>query len=475
MKDVIIIGGGVIGTSIARELSKYELDTILIEKGDDLASGISKANSGIVHSGYNETVGTLKGKLNVIGNKMFDELSKDLDFTFKRNGALILAFNDDEMRKLRELKENGQSLGIEGLEILNKEEALSLEENISNKIVGALYAKTSGIVSPYEMTIALGENANVNGVEFKFEAEVKNIEKVEDRYKVVLDNGEVIEGKIIINAAGINGDYINNMINDYQYKIREVKGEYILFDKVAGKLINKTLFQVPSEISKGVLVTPTVDGNLLIGPNAHKISSKEDFKTTKEGLGEIIDSAKKTAPQLPLKRVITTFVGVRPKLKDDFVIEEVKNSKNFINVIGIDSPGLTAAPAIGVYVKELIEKNNKLVLKDNFIKERKGIIKFDKLGLKEKNELIKANPNYGKIVCKCELITEGEIIDAINRPLGAKSVDGVKRRTRATMGGCQGVGCLIPISKIIARELNIDLSEVMKNKKGSNAVGYKEV
>lgn len=473
MKDIIIVGGGVIGTSIARELSKYKLNTVLVEKYDDVASGVSKANSGIVHAGYNEKLGTLKGKLNILGNEMFDELSKDLDFPFKRNGALILAFSEDDMVKLKELKLNGEMLGVKGLEILRREEILSLENNVSEKVLGALYAKTFGIVSPYEMVIALAENANINGVEFKFNTEVINIEKICDGYKVTLSNGEYLESKCVINAAGINGDIINNMINDHQYKIKGVKGEYILFDKIAGRLVKKTLFQVPDKISKGVLVTPTIDGNLMIGPNAHK-GDKIDIKTTKEGLGEVIDKAKRSVSELPLNRIITTFVGVRPCLKSDFIIEEVKCAKNFINVIGIDSPGLTAAPAIGMYVKDLIKDSFNLIPKDNFISTRRGIIKFDKLGMAEKNELIKRDCNYGKIVCKCELITEGEIIDAINRPLGARSVDAVKRRTRATMGGCQGVGCLIPISKIIARELNIDISEVMKNKKGSNMIGYKE-
>lgn len=473
MKDIIIVGGGVIGASIARELSKYELDITLIEKYDDVASGVSKANSGIIHAGYNETLGTLKAKLNVLGNEMFDNLSKDLDFSFKRNGALILAFSEEDMSKIKELKLNGEMLGVKGLEILRREEVLSLEEDVSEKVLGALYAKTSGIVSPYEMTIALAENANVNGVEFKFNSEVMNIEKIEDGYKVILSTGEFLETKCVINAAGLNGDVINNMINDCQYNIKGIKGEYLLFDKIAGRLVKRTLFQVPDKESKGVLVTPTIDGNLMIGPNAHK-TNKKDLKTTKEGLGEIIDKARKSVSQLPLNRSITTFVGVRPSLKSDFIIEEVKGAKNFINVIGIDSPGLTAAPAIGVYVKNLIGNNFNLIKKDNFIRTRRGIIKFDKLGITEKNELIKRDCNYGKIVCKCELITEGEIIDAINRPLGARSVDAVKRRTRATMGGCQGVGCLISVSKIIARELNIDINEVMKNKKDTNIIGYKE-
>ncbi|MEG2737591.1 NAD(P)/FAD-dependent oxidoreductase [Clostridium sp.] len=475
MKDVIIIGGGVIGASIARELSKYELDITLLEKDSDIAEGVSKANSGIVHAGFNEEEGTLKGKLNILGNTMFDELSRDLDFPFKRNGALVLALDNREIYELRDIKKKGEKLGVKGLEILNKDQVLSLESNVSDRVQGALYAKSSGIVSPYEMTIALAENANMNGVEFRFNSEVSNILKTEFGYKVELKDGESLLSKVVINAAGLNGDVINNMVNTEKYKIEGVKGEYILFDKSVGGLVNKTLFRMPNKVTKGVLVTKTVDGNILVGPNANKVNEKDKLETTKEGLDEIINKGKDTINGLPMNKVITTFVGIRPHLKKDFVIEEVSGSENFINVIGIESPGLTAAPAIAVYVKDMISKNIKLKEKNNFKPKRKGIIKFNYLSIEEKNELIKLYPSYGKLVCKCELITEGEIIDAIRRPLGAKTVDGVKRRTRATMGGCQGVGCLIPIAKIIKNELNCELDEVVKDSRGSNVLGYKEV
>ena len=464
MKDVVIIGGGVIGASIARELSKYELDITVLEKENDLAEGVSKANSGIVHAGFNEKPETLKAKLNLLGNNMFDELSRELDFLFKRNGALVLAFNDEEMEKIKELKENGEKLGVKGLEILSKEQVLNQEKNISSKVLGALYAKSSGIVNPYEMTIALAENANMNGVEFKFNSEVVYILKMDSYYKIKLKNGGDILSKVVINAAGLNADLINNRINNKKYKIEGIKGEYVLFDKSVGGLVNKTLFRVPTNISKGVLVTKTTDGNILVGPSAIKVDDKEALNTNKKVLGEILGKGKNIITSLPLNKVITTFVGIRPHIADDFIIEEDTENKNFINVIGIESPGLTAAPAIAVYVKELLEKNIRV-----------GIKKFNNLSIEEKNELIKINPAYGNMICKCELITEGEIIDSIKRPLGARTIDGVKRRTRATMGGCQGVGCLIPIAKILKRELNCNYDEVIKGKEGSSILGYEEV
>lgn len=471
MKDIIIIGGGIIGCSIGRELSKYNLDITILEKNADVAEGISKANSGIVHAGYNEKLGTLKGKFNIEGNKMFDKLAKDLDFTFKRNGALVLAFNREEVKVLEELKENGEKLVVDGLEILSLEEVRKLEENVSDKVCKALYAKTSGIVNPYEMTIAMAENACENGVDFKFEAEVIDIKKMDECYKVTLKNGEEIEAKLVINAAGIHSDKINNLVNENKYNHRFIKGEYCLLDKVSGGLVNKTIFRTPSKMGKGILVTKTVDGNLLIGPTAKEVH-RESLENTKATLEEVMKRANESVENINMGKILTTFAGLRPHLETgDFVIEA---DDNFISLVGIESPGLTAAPAIAKYVEEMVSKKIDLEEKKEFIKTRKGILKFGSLTIEEKNRLIKENPSYGKMICKCELITEGEIVDAINRPLGARTVDGVKRRTRATMGGCQGGGCLLPISKIISRELNIPITEVNKNLKCSNVIGFKE-
>lgn len=472
MRDIIVIGAGVVGCSIARELSKYNLDVLVVEKNSDVSEGISKGNSGIVHAGYNEKIGTLKAKLNIEGNKIFDDLSRDLQFPFKRNGAFILAFKDEEMKTLESLKENGEKLGVEGLEILTREEALNIEPNLNKEIVGVLNVKTSGIVSPYEMTIALAENAAENGVEFKLNSKVTNIEKISEGYKVTLNNKEVVSGKIIINASGLEGAFLNNLISMTKREINPVKGEYCLFDKVAGAMINKTLFQVPNKLSKGVLVTPTAEGNLLVGPNAVEGKTLE---TSREGIDEILNKSKKSLEELPVARILNTFSGIRPKTKEgDFIIEEVEDAKNFINVIGIDSPGLTAAPAIGVYVVNMIKEKLDLVEKKNFKKTREKIVRFAELSLEEKNRLIKEKPAYGHMVCKCEFVTEGEIVEAIHRPIKALTVDAVKRRTRASMGGCQGVGCTLPISKILSRELGIDISDINKNSEGSPVIGFKE-
>lgn len=472
MRDIIVIGAGVVGCSIARELSKYNLDVLVVEKNSDVSEGISKGNSGIVHAGYNEKIGTLKAKLNIEGNKIFDDLSRDLQFPFKRNGAFILAFKDEEMKTLESLKENGEKLGVEGLEILTREEALNIEPNLNKEIVGVLNVKTSGIVSPYEMTIALAENAAENGVEFKLNSKVTSIEKISEGYKVTLNNKEVVSGKIIINASGLEGAFLNNLISMTKREINPVKGEYCLFDKVAGAMINKTLFQVPNKLSKGVLVTPTAEGNLLVGPNAVEGKTLE---TSRGGIDEILDKSKKSLEELPVARILNTFSGIRPKTKEgDFIIEEVEDAKNFINVIGIDSPGLTAAPAIGVYVVNMIKEKLDLVEKKNFKKTREKIVRFAELSLEEKNKLIKEKPAYGHMVCKCEFVTEGEIVEAIHRPIKALTVDAIKRRTRASMGGCQGVGCTLPISKILSRELGIDISDINKNSEGSPVVGFKE-
>lgn len=472
MRDIIVIGAGVVGCSIARELSKYNLDVLVVEKNSDVSEGISKGNSGIVHAGYNEKIGTLKAKLNIEGNKIFDDLSRDLQFPFKRNGAFILAFSDEEMKTLESLKENGEKLGVEGLEILTREEALNIEPNLNKEIVGVLNVKTSGIVSPYEMTIALAENAAENGVEFKLNSKVTNIEKISEGYKVTLNNKELVSGKIIINASGLEGTFLNNLVSMSKREINPVKGEYCLFDKVAGAMINKTLFQVPSKLSKGVLVTPTAEGNLLVGPNAVEGKTLE---TSREGIDEILDKSKKSLEELPVARILNTFSGIRPKTKGgDFIIEEVEDAKNFINVIGIDSPGLTAAPAIGVYVVNMIKERLDLVEKKNFKKTREKIVRFAELSLEEKNRLIKEKPAYGHMVCKCEFVTEGEIVEAIHRPIKALTVDAIKRRTRASMGGCQGIGCTLPISKILSRELGIDISDINKNSEGSPVIGFKE-
>jgi glycerol-3-phosphate dehydrogenase len=462
MYDVLIIGAGVIGCSIARELSKYKLKTCVIEKECDVAAGTTKANSAIVHAGFDAKTDSLKGKLNAKGNAMFDKLSEELQFPFKRIGAFVLCFSEKDMYKLEGLKMQGEVNGVPDLNILDKEELRELEPNISDNAVAALHAPSSGIVCPYEMTIALAENANANGVKFKFETKVLNIKKVEDKYLVETDK-EQLETTLIINAAGVYADDLNNMVSRKKLSIIPRKGEYCLFDKEVGNLVSRTIFQLPTEMGKGVLVTPTVDGNLLLGPNAVDVEDKGDLITSAQGLEEVVNKGKRSIKTLPLNKVITSFSGLRAhSLEDDFIIGEAEGAENFINAAGIESPGLSSAPSIAIMVEELVARKLKPSKNNGFNPIRKGIPKFRELSNEEKNKLIKARPEYGKIVCRCEIVTEGEIIDSIKRPLGATTLDGVKRRTRAGMGRCQAGFCSARVLDILARELEIEPTEVTK-------------
>ncbi|KAJ53432.1 glycerol-3-phosphate dehydrogenase [Clostridium tetanomorphum] len=469
MFDVTIIGAGVTGCAVARELSKYKLDVCVIEKEIDVACGTSKANSGIVHAGEDPIPGTLKAKMNVRGNELFDQLQKELDFPFKRNESLVLCFDEKDLGELEELRQRGIKNGVpDTMQILNRQEALKLEENLSDKVVAALTLPTGGIVCPYELTIALAENANMNGVEFKFETEVREIEKKEDCYVINTNQGN-IETKILINAAGLFGDKINNMVSDKKYEIIARKGEYLLFDKAVGNMIKRTLFQLPTKMGKGVLVTPTVDGNLLMGPTSIDIDDKANVETTMEGLATIFDKAKLTIKEIPTRQVITSFAGLRAhEVNGDFIVGEVEDAKNFINAIGIESPGLTSAPAIGEYIADIVVKKMKAEKKDNFNPIRKSIPKFRELDNEQRRELIKKNPAYGRIVCRCETVTEGEIREAIRRPLGAKTLDGIKRRTRAGMGRCQSGFCMNKAVDILSDELNIKRKQVTKFGNKSN-------
>ncbi|MDO5522141.1 MAG: NAD(P)/FAD-dependent oxidoreductase [bacterium] len=476
MLDIVIIGGGVVGCAIARELSRYKLNINVVEKNEDIATGISKANSGIVHAGYNEKQGTLKAELCTRGNALFDQLAKELDVTFLRNGALVVAFTDEDVETLNRLYKNGTQLGVQGLSIVTKEEARKIEPTLSDQIIAALKVPTSGIINPYELTIALGENASMNGVQFLRNSKVTSIEKLEDgTYNVFVNEVTKLHTKVVINAAGLYSDQIAKLLGNKVPTITPVKGEYCLFNKIVGGNVSTTIFQVPTETTKGILVTPTSDGNLLIGPDAITVSDKEDVTTAKKALIKLLATGNFSVPGTPVSAMLTTFSGLRPRTEQgDFIIEEDEWNKGMINLIGIDSPGLTAAPAIAAYVKNLVAKVLPLKERTDFNPLRKRIPMFSKMTVDEKNALIKEKPAYGKIICKCELITEGEIVEAIHRPIGAHTVDAVKRRTRATLGGCQGLGCLFPIAKIISRELNIPLNQVMKNEPGSNAIGFKE-
>ncbi|MDO4437872.1 MAG: NAD(P)/FAD-dependent oxidoreductase [Eubacteriales bacterium] len=463
MYDVIIIGGGVSGAASARELSRYKAKICLLEKCEDVCCGTSKANSAIVHAGYDAVNGSLMAKLNVRGNNLMEQLSKDLDFPFKRIGSLVVCRSEDGIYELEKLLENGKKNGVKGLKILNQQEAREMEPNISDDVVAALYAPTAGIVCPFNLNIALAENAYENGVEFRFNTEVQEIKKNGDIFDVYTNRG-IYQTRYIVNAAGVYADKFHNMVSGNKIHITARSGEYCLLDRKAGKHVNRTIFSLPGKYGKGILVTPTVHGNLLLGPTAHDISDKEATNTTRESLDEVVKKAGLNVKNLPIREVITSFTGLRAhEDKHEFIIGEVEDCKGFIDCAGIESPGLTSAPAIGEMVADILKDLMGLELKENFKATRKGILDPMELSVEERKELIKRNPAYGNIICRCESITEGQILDAIHRALGAKSLDGVKRRTRAGMGRCQAGFCSPRTMEILARELNIPMSEITKS------------
>lgn len=461
--DVIIIGAGVTGAAIARELSRYEGSIAVLERAEDVCEGTSKANSGIVHAGYDAIPGTLKAKLNVRGNQRMEQLSRTLDFPFKRNGSMVLCFDENDRGKLWELLEKGRKNGVEGLRIIEAAEVHQLEKNISDKVVAALYAPAGGIVCPFGLTIALAENACENGVQFHLNTEVKKIEKVQEGYRLETGQGE-FRAKIIINAAGVYADVLHNMVSKKKLNIVPRRGEYCLFDKTAGEYVSHTVFQLPTKYGKGVLVTPTVHGNLLMGPTAEDIENKEGVNTTRAGLEDLLLRGGYGIKQVPKGLIITSFAGLRAhEAGGDFVIGEAEDAANFIDVAGIESPGLTCAPAIGEYVAELVQKIRQAKEKSQFTEERQGIACMAEQDSEGKKALIEKNPAYANVICRCELVTEGEILEAIHRPLGATTLDGVKRRTRAGMGRCQAGFCAPKTVEILARELGKDIGEITKS------------
>lgn len=464
MYDVAIIGAGVVGSAIARELSKYQVKACVLEREEDVCAGTSKANSAIIHAGFDAKPGSLKARFNVRGNEMMDELAEALDIPFKRNGSLVVCTKDQDPEGLNELLEKGHKNNVPGLRILEREELLKMEPNIADDVTHALFAPTGGIVCPFHMTIAFAENAVNNGVEFFLNTEVTAIQREADHYKISVADGEAIETKVVINAAGVYADEWNNRVSNKKLSITARKGEYMLLDKTAGQHVSSTIFQLPGKMGKGVLVTPTIHGNLLVGPTATDVDDKEAVNTTMEGLDILSSTSSRSVKNVPLRQVITSFAGLRAhEAGGDFVIGECEDAPGFFNAAGIESPGLSSAPAIGEYLAELVATKLALTKKENFIATRKGILNPATLSLEERNELIKKQPAYGNIICRCEMITEGEILDAIHRPLGARSLDAVKRRTRAGMGRCQAGFCSPRTMEILEREVPMSMYDITKN------------
>ncbi len=468
--DVCIIGAGVVGCAAARFLSRYDLSVCVVEKEEDVCSGTSKANSGIVHAGYDAPEGSVKAKMNVRGSAMIKELSKELDFHYRQCGSLVLCFDENDLPALEALYERGIKNGVEGLKIISGDEARELEPSLSGEVVAALHAPTAGIVCPFGMTIAFAENAAENGAEFRFLTAVENIEKTRGGFYVNTDKG-VFFARYIVNAAGVYADAIHNTVSEDKVHIAPRRGEYVLFDKEVGDKVTRTIFQLPTKFGKGVLVTPTAHGTLLAGPNAEDLDDKEDTSTSAAGTDEVKTKALLSVPDLPYGKVITGFSGLRAHAdRGDFIIGEATDVPGFFDCAGIESPGLSSAPAIGEYIADLIAAKCGAKMKDNFIGTRKGIPEVAKLSPGERSELIKENPAYGRIVCRCEEISEGEIVDAIRRRPGAVSLDGVKRRVRQGMGRCQAGFCTPAAMEILSRELGIPMSRVAKNRPGSEQI-----
>lgn len=461
-KDIIIIGGGVVGCAVARLLSRYEADVAVLEGGSDVAEGASKANSGIVHAGFDAKPGSLKAKLNVEGAQMYPQLCAEVNAPYSRPGAMVLAFTEAERPTVQKLYDQGIQNGVPEVRIIEREEILSLEPNVNPDVVCALYVPTSGLTSPYELTCALADHAAVNGVKFHLDTMVQQIVPQQDGYLLKTNQGDMT-AKIIINCAGVNSAKLHNMLSDQPLHIIPRKGEYYLLDHTKPLQFGMTMFQCPTEMGKGVLVSPTVHGNLLIGPSATDVEDGTAVETTAEGLKLVSDAARKTWPKENLRTVITTFAGMRAhEDKGDFVIGAVEGRKGAYETVGIESPGLSAAPAIAKMLVKQIADENGLTEKKEWLPAPKREKPFYDMTLEERVEVVKRDPEYGTLVCRCEQVTEAEIRAAIRRPVGARTIDAVKRRTRAGMGRCQGGFCSPRVLEILSEELHIDPTQVTK-------------
>lgn len=468
MVDVVIVGGGVCGCSLLYELSRYKLSAVLVEKENDVSVGTTKANSAIVHAGYDPHPGTTMARYNVEGNALVKELCEKLDVPYKQIGSLVLAFDADQDALVRELFDRGTQNGVPGMKVLSAAEVREMEPNVSPEVTSALYAPSAGIVSPWELAIALAETAVKNGAQVELNSEVTSIQPIDGGFRVTA-GGKEIDTRFIVNAAGIWSDKINDMAAPHTFTVSANKGEYFLLDKSQGTLVNHVIFQCPSKVGKGVLVSPTVHGNLIVGPNAED-AEKDDLGTTGDGLAFVRKMALRSVPDINFRDSIRNFAGLRANTEiDDFLVGETEQ-KGFFNIAGIKSPGLTSAPAIARDVVRMLGKAGlTLDPKETFVDER-HVVRFKHLSHEERAAAIAKNPLYGQIVCRCETITEGEIVDALHRPLPPCSIDGVKRRCGSGMGRCQGGFCGPRVQQIIARELGIPQEAVMMDRAGTAVI-----
>ncbi len=462
--DVLVIGAGVIGCAIARELSKFKIKIVMVEKETDVGSGVSRGNSGVLHTGLYYPRGSLKAKLCVEGRLMFPELAKQLDVPCKLCGKHVIARTEEELEDLEDLKAAGEGNGVKGLNIISGEELKQREPNLD--ALYALHSPVAGIVPPYLFTIALAENALNNGAKVHVNNQVSAIQQVDSGYKVTT-NQCVFHADFVVNSAGLFADRLSAMIGIDNYKLYPCRGEYLILDKNCRQLINSMVYPVPPKIAGvlGVHLTPTLDGNILIGPSEEFINDREDTRTTQEKIRQLIEGAKSLLPSIPLNQIIYGFSAVRSKITSpeekgsrDFIIRE--DVENFINMIGMESPGLTSSPAIARLVVQMIKKKMDLKEKTDFNPIRRRIIPFSEASRIEQTSLIKANSAYGEIICRCENVSKMEVLDALNNPISEKTISAVKYRTRAGMGRCQGGFCLPKIVEILKEEYGLSPEEI---------------
>ena len=462
--DIVIIGGGVIGCAVARELSRYDASIALLERAGDVAEGASKANSGIVHAGYDAVPGTLKAKYNVLGAQMLPSLCEEMGVPYQQCGALVIGFSPEDRKTLEELMNRGIQNGVQGLKIIDGAEVLALEPEMNPAVTCALLVPTSGIVSPYELTFAFADDAALNGVSFRMNTEVNKILPQKDGGFRVEAGDDIYLCRIVVNCAGASSAALHNQLSENKLQITHRRGQYYLLDRPVKQPFARTIFQCPSVMGKGVLVSPTAHGNVLLGPSAEDIDDPLDTATTQEGLDSVMDRVRLTWPGVSLRTNITNFSGIRAhEAGGDFVIGAVEGCPGAYEAAGIESPGLSSAPAIGQALSGQIAGDYHLTKKAETVPYRRKATPFREMTLEEQAGAVDANPLYGNIICRCEVITEAEIVEAIRRPVGARSIDAVKRRTRAGMGRCQGGFCSPRVAAILSEETGIPLQDITKN------------
>lgn len=468
MYDVAIIGCGVIGAATAYALSRYNAKVVVLEAENDVADGTTKANSAILHAGYDPEPGTLMARLNVKGVAMAKDICQRLDVPYKQCGSLVLALSESELPHLEHLYNNGIANGVPELRLLTAAEALELEPNLSPEVAGALLAPSAAIVSPWEYALAMAEVAVRNGVELRLRCPVTAVERTADGVFALATPAGTVSARYVINAAGVNCEKVHAMVEKPYFRVQPTRGEYYLLDKSEGARVSRVIFQCPNELGKGVLVSPTVHGNLIVGPNAEPVADGENTACTGNGLAYVAAAARRSVPNVNFGESIRNFAGVRANTDaDDFIIEE---KDGFIDLAGMKSPGLSAAPAVAEEAVAILRAKGELKTAKADYKDGRARVRFKSLTPEQKAGLVVQNPAYGRVICRCETITEGEILDAVHSEIPATTIDGVKRRAGAGMGRCQGGFCGPRVLEILCRELGISPLDVLQDKDGTNVL-----